>query len=116
MRKVVSQWARKLKKKSRPKKLLKSNTSISRKIFLPNSIFCNFKNGQKSIFELGKSLKLKICHFTKFFLTIFDFTSFFAWTFLNFLAFCAIATHYTGQLKTNYLFLEQLALECLNYR
>ena len=27
-------------------------------IFWPNSIFCNFKNGQKSIFELGKSLKL----------------------------------------------------------
>ena len=33
-----------------PKKLVKSNESIS--------IFCNFKNGQKSIFELGKSLKL----------------------------------------------------------
>ena len=28
------------------------------KLFWPNSIFCNFKNGQKSIFELGKSLKL----------------------------------------------------------
>ena len=25
---------------------------------LPKSIFCIFKNGQKSIFELGKSLKL----------------------------------------------------------
>ena len=48
-------------KKSRPKKLVKSNKSISqKKIFCPNSIlfFCYFKNGQKSIFELGKSLKL----------------------------------------------------------
>ena len=36
-----------------------SNKSISRKkIFLPNSIFRNFENGQKSIFELGNSLKL----------------------------------------------------------
>ena len=26
--------------------------------FRPNSFFCNFKNGQKSIFELGKGLKL----------------------------------------------------------
>ena len=46
-------------KKSRPKKLVKSNKLISRKnFFCPNSIFWNFKNGQKSIFELGKSLKL----------------------------------------------------------
>ena len=28
------------------------------KFFGPNSIFCRFKNGQKSIFELGKTLKL----------------------------------------------------------
>ena len=27
-------------------------------LFWPNSIFCHFKNGSKSIFELGKSLKL----------------------------------------------------------
>ena len=54
-----TQWARKL-KKSRAKKLVKSNKSISRMIFfLPNSIFCNFKNGQISIFELGKILKLQ---------------------------------------------------------
>ena len=32
------------------------------KIFWPKLIFCNFKNGQKSIFELGKSLKLNIFH------------------------------------------------------
>ena len=39
-------------KKSRPKKLVWWN------LFWPISIFCNFKNGQKSIFEQGKSLKL----------------------------------------------------------
>ena len=46
-------------KKSRPKKLMKSDKSISQKIFFYQiPFFCNFKNGQKSIFELGKSLKL----------------------------------------------------------
>ena len=45
-------------KKSRPKKHMKSNKSISRNFFLTKFIFCNFKNSQKSIFELGKSLKL----------------------------------------------------------
>ena len=45
-------------KKSRPKKLVKSNTKpISRNFFWPNFIFCDFKNDQKSIFEVGKSLK-----------------------------------------------------------
>ena len=42
-------------KKSRPKK---SNQLISRNFFWPKSIFCIFNNGQKSIFELGKSFKL----------------------------------------------------------
>ena len=32
--------------------------NFTKKIFWPNSIFCDFKNGQKSCFELGKSLKL----------------------------------------------------------
>ena len=41
-------------KMSRPKKLVKSHKSISQKKY----IFCDFKNDQKSIFELGKSLKL----------------------------------------------------------
>ena len=46
-------------KKSRPKKLVKSNKSISRFVFvLIEFHFYNFKNGQKSIFEMGKSLKL----------------------------------------------------------
>ena len=37
-------------KKSTPKKLMKSN----KKIFKPKSVFCNFKNGQKLIFKVGK--------------------------------------------------------------
>ena len=53
------QWARKL-KKVQTKKLVKLNKSISQIIFLTaNAIFCNFKNGQKSMFELGKLPKLK---------------------------------------------------------
>ena len=36
---------------------MKSNQSISRTFFWANSVFCNFKNGQKSIFELGKKFK-----------------------------------------------------------
>ena len=74
-------------KKSRPKKLVKSNKSISWNFFWPNSIFCNFKNGQISIFELGKSLKLPKMQFYEK-KDLFDFTSFFAWIFLNFLARC----------------------------
>ena len=31
--------------------------------FHENSIICNFKNGQKSIFDLGKSLKLSKIQF-----------------------------------------------------
>ena len=37
---------------------MKSNKSISGIFFDQIPFFCNFKNGQKSIFELGKSLKL----------------------------------------------------------
>ena len=48
----------KIKKSPGQKKLVKSNKSIWRNFFWPNSIFCNFKNDQISIFELGKSLKL----------------------------------------------------------
>ena len=53
---INTQCVRKF-KKVQPKELMKSNKSISRIIFWPNSIFCNFKNGQKSIFELGKKFK-----------------------------------------------------------
>ena len=75
-------------KNSRPKKLVKLNKSISRKISWPKSIFYNFKNGQKSIFELGKSLKLPEMQFHEKKIDLFDFTSFSAWTFLYFLACC----------------------------
>ena len=70
--------------------LVKSNKSISRKkIFFDQILFfCNFKNGQKSIFELGESSKLKEMQFHGIFFGLFDFTSFFYWTFLNFLACC----------------------------
>ena len=63
-----TQWARKFKKVQAKKTLVKSNKSISRKkFFWPNSIFCYFKNGQKSIFELGKSLNLPKMQFHEFF-------------------------------------------------
>jgi len=51
--------------------------------------FCNFKNGQKSIFELGKLPNMQF-HEKKN--DLFDFTSIFAWTFLNFLAHCALVS------------------------
>ena len=64
--------------KSRPKKFVKSNKLISRNCFVPNSIFCNFKIGQKSIFELGKSLKLPTMQFhEKIFFDLFDFNKIF---------------------------------------
>ena len=70
-------------KKSWLKKLVKSNNSISRKMFLTKfHFFCNFKNGQKSIFEVGNSIKMQFHKVKKI---LFDFTSFFVWTFLKFL-------------------------------
>ena len=76
---MSAQWARKF-KKVQAKKTVKSNKSIS-----------NFKNGQKSIFELGKSLKLPEMQFhEKNFLIYLISRVFFAWTFLNFLAHCAV--------------------------
>ena len=44
----------------------------------------NFKNGQKSIFEVGKSLKLSKMQFERRFLILFDFTCFSACTFFYF--------------------------------
>ena len=40
------------------KKFKTAKNAISRKKFWPNSIFCHFKNGQKSTFKLGKCWKL----------------------------------------------------------
>ena len=67
-----------------PKKLAKSNKSISQKIIFTNSIFCNFKNGQKSIFELGKNLKLPEMQFHEKKFNVFDLTSFLPGLFLIF--------------------------------
>ena len=58
-------------------------------IFWPNSIFCNFKNGQKSISELGKCLKLPKMQIHKRKILIYlILMSFYAWTFLIFLVCC----------------------------
>ena len=69
---------------------MKSNKSTSRKIFFDQNPFlaASFKNGQKSIFELGKTLKLPKMQFHAKKIDLFDFTSFFDWTFLKFLAQC----------------------------
>ena len=59
-------------KKSRTKKLVKSNKTISHdQFFWPNSIFYNLKKGQKSFFELGKSLKLPKMQFHVIFVFIY---------------------------------------------
>ena len=50
--------------------------------FWPNSIFYNFKNGQKSFFKLGENCQK--CNFTKKKFNLFDFASYFAWTFFKF--------------------------------
>ena len=47
------------------------------KEFDQNPFFCNFKNGQKSIFELGKKFKTaKNAISPKILFDLFDFTSF----------------------------------------
>ena len=56
-----------------------------KKIFWPNSIFCNFKNGQKWAFELGKKFKTsKNAISRNYFFDLFDFTSFFCLEFFKF--------------------------------
>ena len=86
---TYTQWVRKL-QKSRPKKIVKSYKSKSWIFLWPNSIFCHFKIGQKSIFELRKSLKLPKIQFHEKKFDLFDVTSFFVWTFLNFLSSCVL--------------------------
>jgi len=77
-------------KKSRPKKPSWNQINQFHEIFFwPNSIFCNFKNGQKLIFEQGEKFKTaknaisrKKIWFYKFFFCL-DF-------FLNFVAHCGL--------------------------
>ena len=77
-------------KKSRPKKIHElKEINFMKKFFWSNSIFYHFKIGQKSIFELRKSLKQPKMQFhEKKIFDVFDFMTFFARTFLNFLARC----------------------------
>ena len=70
---LLHSWPENL-KKSKQKNLMKPNKSIS--------IFCNFKNGQKSICELGK--KFKTAGNAKKNFDLFDFTSFFCLDFFKF--------------------------------
>ena len=69
-------------KKSSPKNSWNQINQFHENFFGPNSSFCNFKNGQKSIFELGKADKNAISQ--KEIIDLFVFMSFFAWTFLKF--------------------------------
>ena len=69
---------------------MKSNKSISQIIFLTKFYFLQFQNWSKINFWTGKKFKMpKMQIHEKIFFDLFDFTSFFACTFLNFLAHCA---------------------------
>ena len=63
----------------------------------------NFKNDQKSILEPGRSLKRPKMQFHGKKFNLFVFTSFFAWTFLNFLARCE-----TQAVWTNHIFIKDM--------
>ena len=69
------------------KKLVKSNKSISRKNFFTKFHFLQFHKRPKITFWTGENFKnAKIAISRKKVFDLFDFTSFFARTFLNFLA------------------------------
>ena len=57
---------------------------FTKNFFDQTPILCNFKNGQNSIFELGKSLKLPEMQLHGKKIDLFVFMSFFAGTFVNF--------------------------------
>ena len=63
----ITQCARKLKKSPCQKNSWNQINQFHEILFWPKSIFCNFKNDQKSIFELGNSLKLPEMQFHEFF-------------------------------------------------
>ena len=85
----ITQWARKF-KKVKDKKLVKSNKSISRNFILTKFHFLQFQKWPKINFWTGKKFETaKNAISRKNFFDLFDFTSFFAWTFLYFLAYCA---------------------------
>ena len=72
-------------KKSKPKKLLKSNKAISWN-FPPKFNFLLFQKWPKINFWTGKKFKTAKNAISQKKIDLFDFTSFLAWTFLNFLA------------------------------
>ena len=64
---------------------MKSNKiNFTKKFFWPNSLFCNFKNDQKSIFELGKLPKMQFHEKNVWFIWLHEFF-FFCLDLLNFL-------------------------------
>ena len=69
--KNLFQWDRKFKKVQAKKNSWNQINQFYEILFWPNSIFCHFKNGQKSIFELGKSLKLLKMQFHEIFYLVF---------------------------------------------
>ena len=76
-------------KKSRPKNLVKSNKSISRNFILTKFHFLQFQKWPKINFLTEKKFKTANNAISrKIFFDLFAFTSFWARTFLNFLARC----------------------------
>ena len=70
---------------------MKSNKSISQKtIFGPIQFFAVSKMAKNQFLNWGKSLKLPEMQFHEKIFDLFDFTSYFAWTFFNFLTRCAM--------------------------
>ena len=87
------------------------------KFFWPKSMTCNIKNGEKSSFELGKSLKLPKMLSREFFffckIDLFDFTRFLPGLFL---ACCGMKSWYLWEKKTISLEnMEQLFVYILNF-
>ena len=70
----TTQWARKF-KKVQAKKVVKSNKSISQKMFLTNFHYLQFQKWPKISFCTGENCQK--CNFTKTKNDLFDFTSFF---------------------------------------
>ena len=80
-------------KKYRPEKLVKSNKSISRK-FLTKFHFLQFQKWPKINFWTGKKFKTARNAILREKKDLFDFTIFFARTFLNFLTRCCVILIY----------------------
>ena len=76
-------------KKSRPKKLVKSNKSISRKNFFDQIQFFAISKMAKNQFLNWENCQK--CNFTEFFFNYLISRVFLAWTFLNLLASCVIS-------------------------